>query len=121
MAENTGKVWEKLKESLKGFTIIGKTVRNTQLVKICFEYKQISRTKSPPPPKKNRKTKNKLQNHKNKYKKSLYEQTAGLDEFHTKEFSLFNVYLVSTGQVQYKIDNQLQKHSILDEILPLVE
>ena len=40
MTENTGKEWEKLKENSKGFTIFGKTVRNTQVVRICFEYKQ---------------------------------------------------------------------------------
>ena len=40
MTENTRKVWEKLKENSKGFTIVGKTVRNTHLVRICIEYKQ---------------------------------------------------------------------------------
>ena len=40
MTENTGKVWEKLKENSKGFTIVVKTMRNMQLVIICFEYKQ---------------------------------------------------------------------------------
>ena len=40
MAENTGKVWGTLKDISKGSTRVGKTVRNTQLVRICFEYKQ---------------------------------------------------------------------------------
>ena len=43
MAENTAKVWEKLKESSKGSNIIGKTDGNTQIAKICFQYKQTSR------------------------------------------------------------------------------
>ena len=41
MAENTGKRWRKLKEGLKGSTTFGKTVRNTQLARTCFGYKQI--------------------------------------------------------------------------------
>ena len=43
MAENTRKVWEKLKESSKGSTILGKTVKNPKLVKMYFQYKQTSR------------------------------------------------------------------------------
>ena len=41
MAENTGKTWRKLKEGSKGSTTVGKTLRNTQLARICFDYKQI--------------------------------------------------------------------------------
>ena len=51
-------------------------------------------------PQSDRETRNKLHNHKNKYKKFLSEETAVLDEIVTKEFSLFNVFLVSAGQVQ---------------------
>ena len=40
MAKNTGKVWKKLKEDSKSSTTVGKIVRNTQLARIRFEYKQ---------------------------------------------------------------------------------
>ena len=46
-----------------------------------------------------RKTANKLQNHKTS-RKHFKEQIPILYEIHTKEFSLFNVFLVSAGQVE---------------------
>ena len=47
------KVWIKVEKSSKGSTIVGKTVRNTQLVRICLDYKQtwlfaIKGTSQPP-------------------------------------------------------------------------
>ena len=41
MAKNSGRRWRKLKEGSKGSTTVGKTVKNTQLARICFDYKQI--------------------------------------------------------------------------------
>ena len=51
-------------------------------------------------PQSDRETRIKLHNHKNLYKRFLSQETAVLDEILTKEFSLFNVFLVSAGQVQ---------------------
>ena len=51
------------------------------------------------PPQNYRKTKKKLQKHKNKKKKVLGTKSNSW-WIHTKEFSLFNVYLLSAGQKQ---------------------
>ena len=46
MAENTRKVCKKLKEGSKRSTIVGKSVRNTQLLRMYFKYKQTDGKKA---------------------------------------------------------------------------